>query len=96
VKSDFSERIEFGGLKVPRLVPELKLCLYKKLQTSKILIRNLGEYRFSKILTQRKPAGYTLKNSFDLFKSPESISDIRRMLLTCKTMLVKDVLSDID
>lgn len=93
----FQNALDFGGLKAREvMVPRTEIVSVQETTDVKDLNKKFVATGLSKILTHKETidniTGYL--HSFDLFKSPESISDIRRDVINVpETMLVKDVLS---
>jgi CBS domain containing-hemolysin-like protein len=93
----FQNALDFGGLKAREvMVPRTEIVSVQETTDIKDLNKKFVATGLSKILTHKETidniTGYL--HSFDLFKSPESISDIRRDVINVpETMLVKDVLS---
>jgi CBS domain containing-hemolysin-like protein len=93
----FQNALDFGGLKAREvMVPRTEIISVQETTDIKDLNKKFVATGLSKILTHKETmddiTGYL--HSFDLFKSPETISDIRRDVINVpETMLVKDVLS---
>jgi len=93
----FQNALDFGGLKAREvMVPRTEMISVQEATDIKDLNKKFVSTGLSKILTHKETiddiTGYV--HSFDLFKAPETISDIRREVLNVpETMLVKDVLS---
>ncbi|WP_194850914.1 hemolysin family protein [Nonlabens antarcticus] len=92
----FQNALDFGGLKAREvMVPRTEMISVQETTDIKELNKKFVSTGLSKILIHKETiddiTGYL--HSFDLFKSPQTISDIRRDVLNVpETMLVKDVL----
>ncbi len=92
----FQNALDFGGLKAREvMVPRTEMISVQEITDIKDLNKRFVATGLSKILIHRQTiddiTGYV--HSFDLFKEPSTIQDIRRDVLNVpETMLVKDVL----
>ncbi len=93
----FQNALDFGGLKAREvMVPRTEMISVQESTEIKDLNKKFVNTGLSKILIHKETmddiTGYV--HSFDLFKAPATISDIRREVLNVpETMLVKDVLN---
>ncbi|BAO55446.1 hemolysin family protein [Nonlabens marinus] len=93
----FQNALDFGGLKAREvMVPRTEMISVQESTEIKDLNKKFVNTGLSKILIHKETmddiTGYV--HSFDLFKSPATIGDIRREVLNVpETMLVKDVLN---
>jgi len=93
----FQNALDFGGLKAREvMVPRTEMISVQESVEIRELSKKFVSTGLSKILTHVETiddiTGYV--HSFDLFKSPASITDVRRDIINVpETMLVKDVLN---
>lgn len=93
----FQNALDFGGLKAREvMVPRTEMVSVQENTEIKELSKRFVATGLSKILTHKDTiddiTGYV--HSFDLFKSPTSIKEVRREVINVpETMLVKDVLN---